>query len=112
MSGANTRWMSNLLLWEHGIHICTARHATCFSGYLNKGVNSTLPIVALRGQSGDIVPAHGFDDVHHGLGLVGVRRHHTGEELVAAVVTQLRGSGGIADLGDLRHTDGSVVTIE
>ena len=75
-----------------------------------EGVNTAFSIVSLRGNRGNVVPAHGFDDVHHSLGLVGVRRHHTGEELVAAIVTQLRGSGGIADLGDLRHTDGSVVT--
>lgn len=83
---------------------------TCFSGYLEEGVNAALSVVALGGQCGDVVPAHGFDYVHHGLGLVGVRRHHTGEELIAAVVAQLRGSGGIADLGDLRDKDGSVVT--
>lgn len=84
--------------------------STCFSGYLNEGVNTALSVVALRRQRGDVVPSHGFDYVQHGLGLVGVRRHHTGEELVAAVVAQLRGSGGVADLGDLRHTEGSAVT--
>lgn len=104
--------MSNPLLSEQQIHIHTARHTTCFSGYLEEGINATLSIVALGGQRGDVVPAHGFDNVHHGLGLIGIRRHHTGEELVAAVITQLRGSGGVADLGDLRHTDGSVVMKE
>ncbi len=90
----------------------TARHTTCFSGYLEEGVDAALSVVALGGQRGDIVPAHGFDYVHHSLGLVGVRRHHTGEELVAAVVAQLRGRGGIADLGDLRDKGGSVVMKE
>lgn len=95
---------------QQWIHIYTARHSTCFSGYLEEGVDPALSVIALGGYRGDVVPAHGFNYVHHGLGLVGVRRHHTGEELVAAVVAQLRGSGGIADLRDLRHTDGSVVT--
>lgn len=75
-----------------------------------EGVNTAFSIVALRGNCGDVVPAHGFDDVQHSLGLVGVRRHHTGEELIAAIVAQLRGRGGIADLWDLRHTDWSVMT--
>lgn len=87
----------------------TRPHSTCFSGYLLEGVDAALAVVSLGGQRGDVVPAHGFDDVQHGLGLVGVRRHHAGEELVAAVVAQLRGGGSVADLRDLRNTDGSVV---
>lgn len=83
---------------------------TCFSGYLNEGIHAALAVVALRCQRGDVVPPHGLDYVQHGLGLVGVGGHHTGEELVAAVVAQLRGGGGVADLGDLRHTDGSAVS--
>ena len=59
---------------------------TCLSGYLDKGVNAAFSVVALGGQGGDVVPAHGLDDVHHGLGLVGVWGDHPGEELVAAVV--------------------------
>lgn len=81
--------------------------STCFSGYLLEGVDAALAVISLGGQRGDVVPAHGFDYVHHGLGLVGVRRHHAGEELVAAVVTQLRGGGSVADLRDLRNGDGS-----
>ena len=46
---------------------------TRFSGYLDKGLDAALSVVALGGQGGDVVPAHGLDDVHHGLGLVGVR---------------------------------------
>lgn len=83
-------------------------HATCFSGNLLEGVDAALSVVSLRGQRRDVVPAHGFHYVQHGLGLVGVRRHHTGEELVAAVVTQLWGGGRVADLGDLRDRDASV----
>lgn len=75
----------SISVWEQGIEI--VRYITCFSGYLEEGIDPTLSIVALRGQGGDVVPAHGFDDVHHGLGLVGIRRHHSGEELIAAVVT-------------------------
>ena len=85
-------------------------HSTCFSGYLLEGVHAALPVVSLGGQRGDVVPAHGFHYVQHGLGLVGVGRHHAGEELVAAVVTQLRGGGSVADLRDLRNRDGSEVT--
>lgn len=84
-------------------------HTTCFSGNLLEGVDAALSVISLRGQRRDVVPAHGFHYVQHGLGLVGVRRHHTGEELVAAVVTQLWGGGRVADLGDLRDKDGSVV---
>lgn len=84
-------------------------HTTCFSGYLLEGVHAALAVISLGGQRGDVVPAHGFHYVHHGLGLVGVGRHHAGEELVAAVVTQLWGGGRVADLRDLRHKDGSVV---
>lgn len=91
-------------------HICTTRHTTCFSWYLQECVDTTLSVVAFGCQCGDVVPAHGFNYVDHGLCLVGVGRHHTGEELVAAVVTQLGGSGGIADLRYLRQKDGSVVT--
>lgn len=92
------------------LHSHTAGQTTCFSGYLQEGVDAALSVVALRRQRGDVVPAHGFNYVHHGLGLVGVGRHHTGEEFVAAVVAQLGGSGGVADLRDLKHKDGSVVT--
>lgn len=89
-----------------------ASNTTCFSGYLEESVDAALAVVALRGQRGDVVPAHGFDDVHHGLGLVGVRRDHTGEELITALVTQLRGCGGVTDLGDLRSKDGSRLLTE
>lgn len=85
------------------------RHTTCFSGNLLEGVNTTLSVISLGGQRRDVVPAHGFHYVQHGLGLVGVRRDHTGEELVAAVVTQLWGGGRVADLRDLRDKDGSEV---
>lgn len=84
-------------------------NSTCFSGYLLEGVHAALSIVPLGRQRGDVVPAHGFHDVQHGLGLVGVRRHHAGEELVAAVVAQLGGGGSVADLGDLTNKDASVV---
>lgn len=80
---------------------------TCFSWYLQKGIDATLAVVAFRGQCGNIVPAHGLDNVHHGLCLVRVRRHHTGEELIAAFVTQLGGSGGVANLWDLKREDRS-----
>lgn len=78
------------------------RIPTGFSGDLDEGLHAALPIVALRGQRGHVVPLHGGDDVHHGLGLVGVRRYHAGEEVVAAVVAQLGRRRGVADLRDLR----------
>ncbi len=84
--------MSIPFMSQQWILIHTVGHTTCFSGYLEERINATLSVVALRGQRGDVVPAHGFHYVHHGLGLVGVRRHHTGEKLVAAVVAQLRSS--------------------
>lgn len=74
---------------------------TVLSGLLDEGLHATLAVAALRGQRGHVVPLEGADDVHHGLGLVRVRGHHAGEEVVAAVVTQVRGCGSVADLGDL-----------
>lgn len=75
---------------------------TVFSGLLDEGVHAALPVVSLGGHSGDVVPAHGFDNVHHGLGLVCVWGHHPGEEVVAGVVAELRGRGGVAHLRNLR----------
>lgn len=75
---------------------------TILPGLLDKGLHTAFTVAALGGQGGDIVPLEGFDNVHHGLGLVGVGRDDAGEEVVAAVVTQVWCSGGVADLGDLR----------
>lgn len=74
---------------------------TVFSRLLDEGVHAAFPIVSLWSHSGDVVPAHGFDDVHHGLGLVCVRRYHPGEEVVAGVVAELRGRWGITHLRNL-----------
>lgn len=74
---------------------------TVLPGLLNEGVDAAFSVVPLRGHCGDVVPAHGLDNVHHGLGLVGVRRHNAGEEVVAGVVAELRGCGGVAHLGYL-----------
>lgn len=76
---------------------------TGFSGDLDEGLHAALPVVALGGQRGHVVPRHRRHDVHHGLSLVGVRRHHAGEEVVAGVVAQLGGGGGVADLGNLEE---------
>lgn len=74
---------------------------TILPGFLDEGFHTTFPIAALGGQGGDVVPLEGFDNVHHGLCLVGVGWDDTGEEVVAAVVAQVGRSGGVADLGDL-----------
>lgn len=74
---------------------------TCFLRELCEGLHSLLAIAALRGDGGDVSPAQGPDDVHHGLGLEGVGRNHPREEIVALVVTQLRGCRGVADLRNL-----------
>lgn len=74
---------------------------TGFSGDLYKGLHAALSVVALRCERGHVVPLHRRDDVHHGLCLVGIWRHHAGEEVVASVVTQFWSRGGVADLGDL-----------
>lgn len=78
---------------------------TVLSRLLNERIDAAFSIVSLRSYSGDIVPAHGFDNVHHGLGLVGVRGHHPGEEVVAGVITQLRSGGGVAHLRDLTERE-------
>lgn len=75
---------------------------TILPGLLDKGLHTAFTVAALGGQGGDVVPLEGFDNVHHGLGLVGVGRDDAGEEVVAAVVAQVWCSGGVADLGDLR----------
>lgn len=80
-----------------------SRRLTCFSGELHEGVHPLLSVAALRGNSGDVVPAHGLDDVDHRLSLETVRRDHAREEVVPPVVTQLRGCGCIADLRDLQR---------
>lgn len=102
LSKSSFKLQSNIPVYE-----ARQTDSTCFSRYLQKGIDATLAIVAFRGQCGDVVPSHGLDNVHHGLRLVGVRRHHTGEELIAAFVTQLGGSGGVADLWDLKREDKS-----
>lgn len=79
------------------------KRLTVLSGLLNERVNAAFAVVPLGGHRGDVVPAHGFDDVHHGLGLVGVRGHHPGEEVVAGVIAQFRSCGGVAHLRDLRE---------
>lgn len=74
---------------------------TCFFGKLHEGLDSFLSVAAFRGHGGDVRPPQGSDDVHHGLGLEGVRRNHPREEVVAPVVAQLRGCRRVADLRDL-----------
>lgn len=79
---------------------------TCFFGELCEGLHSLFSITALRGDGGDIRPAKGSNNVHHGLGLEGVWRNHPWEEVVAPVVTQLWGCGRVADLRDLEEKKG------
>lgn len=81
--------------------LCPGPKLTSLSRDLHKSLNPTLAIVALRGQRGHVVPSQCPHYVHHGLGLVGVRRHHAGEEVIACGVAELRGRGSVADLGDL-----------
>lgn len=69
----------------------TLLYITCFFGELREGLHALLPVAALRGDGGDVGPAQGPDDVHHGLGLEGVRRNHPREEVVPPVIAQLRG---------------------
>lgn len=77
---------------------------TILSRLLNESINATLSIVPLRRHSGHIVPAHSLDYVHHCLGLICIWRYHTGEKVVAGVVTELRSCGGVAHLWYL-HTE-------
>lgn len=74
---------------------------TCFFGELCEGLYPFLSVAALWGDGGDVRPAQGLDNVHHGLGLEWVWRNHPWEEVIAPVVTQLRGCWRIADLWDL-----------
>lgn len=78
---------------------------TCFFGELCEGLHSLLSIAALWGDGGDVSPAQGSDNVHHGLGLEWIWRNHPWEEVIAPVVTQLRGCWGIADLRDLKEKE-------
>lgn len=77
---------------------------TCFSGALSEGLHSLLSIAALWGDGGDVRPAQGSNNVHHGLGLEWVWRNHPWEEVIAPVITQLRGCWRIADLWDLEES--------
>lgn len=85
--------------------MCDARNwspfLTCFFGELCESLDSFLSIAALWGDGGDVRPAQGLDYVHHGLGLERVWRNHPWEEVIAPVVTQLRGCWRITDLRDL-----------
>ena len=83
------------------VGVCVRCCLTVLPGLLDEGVHSALAVVALGRHGGDVVPAHGLDDVHHGLGLVRVWRDHAGEKVVASVVTQLWSCGSIAHLRDL-----------
>lgn len=76
---------------------------TCFFGELCEGLHSLLSVAALWGNGGDVSPAEGSDNVHHGLGLEWVGRNHPWEEVIAPVVTQLWGCWRIADLRDLEE---------
>lgn len=80
---------------------------TCFFGELREGLHSLLAVAALRGDGGDVGPAQGPDDVHHGLGLERVGGNHPREEVVALVVAQLGGCGGVADLWNLEEKETS-----
>lgn len=74
------------------LHLVPARdNLTGFFGELREGLHPLLPVAALRGNGGDVGPAEGPDDVHHGLSLEGVWWYHPREEVIAPVVTQLRG---------------------
>lgn len=70
---------------------------------LGEGFNTTLSIVSLWSQCWHIIPSQGRHNVHHGLGLVGVRRDHPRKEVIPGVVTQLWGCGCIANLRYLQN---------
>lgn len=74
---------------------------TLFPRFLDEGIHAALPVIPLRRHRGDVIPAHGPDNIHHSLCLVGVRRYHAGEEIITGVVAQLRSRGGITHLGNL-----------
>ena len=94
----------NISSQSSGSRIQLWRSPTWLSRDLDEGLDAALSVVALGGERGDVVPAHRGDDVQHGLSLVGVRRNHAGEEVVARVVAELRSRRGVADLRNLwRH---------
>lgn len=74
---------------------------TLFPRFLDEGIHAALSVIPLRRHRGDVIPAHGPDNIHHSLCLVGVRRYHAGEEVITGVVAQLRSRGGITHLGNL-----------
>lgn len=90
------QWWSNVM-WI----VKKRRIPTGFSGDLDEGLHTALSVVSLWGKCGHVVPLHGSDYVHHGLGLVGVGRYHAGEEVVTTVVTQFWCRWSVADLRDL-----------
>lgn len=54
----------------------TENPLTVLSRLMYEGIHTALSIVSLGCHGGDEVPAHGLDDIHHGLCLVGVWGHH------------------------------------
>lgn len=76
---------------------------TSLPGDLHEGLHTTLTVVSFRCQCGDVVPAQSFDNIQHGLSLVGVRRNHPREEVISIVVTELWSRGCIAHLRDLTN---------
>lgn len=79
---------------------------TRLPGALQEGLRSSAVAVgALRGHGGDVCPLQCVQQRHYGLGLRSVCSNHPREEVVAALVAQLRCRGAVAHLRDLNGTE-------
>ena len=70
-------------------------------GEVDERGNPFLAVLALRGHSAHVPPAHDLGDLDHGLGLKVVGRDDAGEVLETGLVAQLSRGRRVADLRNL-----------
>ena len=80
----------------------TSAQLTRLLGRFLEGLDALLAVRAGLGDGVDELPLQLAGDVHHGLRLVRVRGHHSGEVLEPALVTQVAAGGSVADLWNLQ----------
>lgn len=82
---------------------------TCLFGNLCEGLHTFLSIASFRCKSRHVIPAQSLYNVNHRLGLEGIRRDHSREEVIAPVITEFRSRGCITNLRDLKWKENTNV---